>query len=78
MREYVSKVWLVSQNYFKVADEREVKELDNQTDQSKIDIEKMKEINSSLKAEYREISLKLTDEELENKLKETKQIVKIV
>ena len=76
-KEYNTKVYLASQTHFKVADEDEVKKLDLEIESSKSQIEELKEINSNLQIELKNITNQITDEELENQIKINRKKVKI-
>jgi hypothetical protein len=81
MKEYNTKIYLVSQKHFPEVDKNELKQIDDETDQLKNIIAELKEKSSSLLSELKQINSTLTDDELSvqieqftdstNKLKES-------
>lgn len=64
MKEYNTKIYLVSQKHFPEVDKNELKQIDDETDKLKEVISELKEKSSHLQTELRQITSTLTDEEL--------------
>jgi hypothetical protein len=75
-KEYQSKIYLISQKNFRQIDNKEMEELDIKLEKSTEELKDIKQTNNSLQTELKNILTKLSDEEINNQIKTTKESIK--
>jgi septal ring factor EnvC (AmiA/AmiB activator) len=74
-KQYNSKIYLVNQKVFKLVSENEIKEVDDELDQTKSDLVIIKQENNKLQNELKNLTTSITNEELDKKLADLRKEV---
>jgi hypothetical protein len=73
MKEYNSVIYLANQNLFDKVEQLDIEKVDKETEESKTQIAKLKDTNSTLSTELKNLNEELSDEELNKRLTQSRK-----